>query len=71
MTLQDVCAAVKEVTGQDVDSATRLDDVVEDSLEFMEVIVLVSSRCGEILDSVVPRINTVDDLFLAASGELG
>jgi len=70
MTIEDVIAAVEEETGQAVTPETKISDLGIDSLEFMDLILHVSNKCGEIPDSAVPSIETVDDLFLAASGVL-
>jgi acyl carrier protein len=71
MTIEDVIAAVQEETGRDITPETKLDSLGLDSLDFLQLIITVSNRCGsEIHDFVVPRINTVNDLYLAASGQL-
>jgi acyl carrier protein len=70
MTIEEVLAVVSEETGQRVNQDTELKDLGLDSLEFLELILSVSTKCGEIADSAVPSINTVNDLYLAASGIL-
>jgi acyl carrier protein len=70
MTIDDVIAAVEEQTGKSVTPEAEVQKLVDDSLDFVDLILYVSNKCGDIPDSVVPRINTVNDLFLAAKGEL-
>lgn len=66
MTLEDVVAVVESETGKPVEPETKLDDLGMDSLDFLSLIVAV----GGVPDLIVPRINTVNDLYLAASGQL-
>jgi acyl carrier protein len=66
MTIEDVIQKVEEETGQKVTAETNLNDLGLDSLDFVDLLVQI----GEIPDSVVPRINTVNDLYLAASCQL-
>jgi acyl carrier protein len=70
MTIEDVVQAVEERAGQKVTSETKLDTLAMDSLDFVDLILHISGQFGDIPDSVVPRINTVNDLYLAAKGEL-
>lgn len=70
MTIEDVIAAVEEHTGQKVSAHTELKDLGLDSLDFMDLILQVSKECGEIPDSAVPSLETVNDLFMAADGLL-
>jgi acyl carrier protein len=62
MTIEDVMTVVKEHTGKDITPETRLDSLGMDSLDFLDLIVSI----GNISDAVVPHINTVNDLFMAA-----
>jgi acyl carrier protein len=66
MTIEDVIQIVERETGHKVTAETELKDVVGDSLDFVDLLLQI----GDIPDAVVPRINTVNDLCLAAKGEL-
>jgi acyl carrier protein len=70
MTIDDVIRVVNDATGKESQPDSRLNALVDDSLEFMNLIVRVSDECGDIPDVLVTRIETVKDLFLAASGQL-
>ena len=70
MTIEDVIKAVEEETGQKVTAETKISDVVADSLEFTDLIIQISGKCGDIPDIAIPSIETVNDLYLAASGIL-
>jgi acyl carrier protein len=66
MTIEDILEVVMSETGKKVNQDTELKDLSLDSLEFLDLLI----RVGNIPDSVVPRLNTVNDLYLAASGQL-
>jgi hypothetical protein len=66
MTIEDVIRAVEDETGQQVKPETEISALDMDSLEFLNLLVQI----GNIPDAVVPRINTVSDLYLAAMGAL-
>lgn len=66
MTLDYVKAVVENETGRKVEAETKLNDLSLDSLDFLDLIIKV----GNIPDAIVPKINTVNDLYLAASGQL-
>lgn len=66
MTIEDVMAVVESETGKEVRPETELKDLGMDSLEFLNLLVAV----GDIPDSVVPRINTVSELYAASIGTL-
>lgn len=66
MTIDDVIQTVEEETGKKVTTETELKDVVGDSLDFVDLLLHFEG----IPDAVVPRINTVNDLYLAATGAL-
>lgn len=66
MTIEDVLEVVASETGQKVYQDTELKDLGLDSLEFLDLLI----RVGNIPDAVVPQLNTVNDLYLAASGQL-
>lgn len=66
MTIEDVMEKVESETGQKVHQDTKLSSLNLDSLEFVDLLIQV----GDVPDSVVPRIDTVNDLYLAASGQL-
>ena len=66
MTIENVIAVVDDETGKKVSADTELDTLGLDSLDFLALLI----RVGSIPDNVVPRINTVNDLYLAANGEL-
>lgn len=70
MTIEDVIQAVEDETGAKVTAETKLSDVMADSLDFVDLILFVSTKFGDIPDAVVPRIDTVNDLYLAAQGKL-
>jgi len=70
MTIEDVIRSVAGFTGEDVTAETKLRNVVSDSLDFVDLILHVSNECGDIPDSAVPNVETVNDLYLAASGQL-
>lgn len=70
MTIEQVIAAVEDFTGEKVAADTNLRDVVSDSLDFVDLMLEISNKCGEIPDSAVPSIETVNDLFMAATGIL-
>jgi acyl carrier protein len=66
MTIEDVIAVVEEETGHKVTPETELKELGMDSLDFLDLLI----RVGDIPDAVVPRINKVSDLYLAAMGTL-
>jgi acyl carrier protein len=66
MTIEDVIQKVEDETGQKVTAETNLNDLGLDSLDFVDLLLHI----GDIPDSVVPRIDTVNDLYLAAVGSL-
>ena len=66
MTIEEVIAIVDDETGKKVSADTELSTLEMDSLDFLALIV----RIGNIPDAVVPRIETVNDLYLAAEGKL-
>ena len=66
MTIEEVIAIVDDETGKKVAADTKLSTLGMDSLDFLSLIV----RVGGIPDDVVPRIDTVNDLYLAAKGIL-
>lgn len=70
MTFEHVAAVVENETGRKVTGETALNDLGLDSLEFLELLITVSNKCGDVPDALVPRLNTVSDLYLAASGQL-
>ena len=70
MTLDDVILVVAIETGKTVSRNSKLADLVDDSLEFTNLILSVSEKCGEIPDSAVAGLETVLDLYLAAKKEL-
>ncbi len=65
MTIDEVVAIVREETGHEVSPETCLDKLDMDSLDFLELLVHVG-----VPNEVVPRINTVNDLWLASEGQL-
>jgi len=67
---ENVISIVEEETGQKVTRETKLEDVVKDSLDFLDLILRVSRDVGEIPDAVASKVDTVDDLYRAAVGEL-
>jgi acyl carrier protein len=66
MTIEEVVAIVDDETGKKVSADTELSTLGMDSLDFISLIV----RVGNIPDAIVPQINTVNDLWVAANGEL-
>lgn len=66
MTIEEVIAIVDDETGKKVSADTELSTLEMDSLDFLALIV----RIGNIPDAAVPRIETVNDLYLAAEGKL-
>jgi acyl carrier protein len=62
MTLVEVLEIVKEHTGEDVTPETELSSLGMDSLDFLDLLI----RVGNVPDQLVPRLNTVNDLYLAA-----
>lgn len=65
MTLEAVIEAVKEETGCETTGKTHLKDLGIDSLDFLSLVQRLN-----IPDLLVPGINTVNDLFHAANGEI-
>jgi acyl carrier protein len=65
MTIVEVLAIVKDHTGEDVTPETELQSLGMDSLDFLDLLI----RVGNIPDEVVPHLNTVNDLYLAATGQ--
>jgi len=65
MTIIEVMEIVRAETGEDVTPETKLDSLGLDSLEFLDLLLAV----GDIPDSLVPHLNTVNDLYLAATGQ--
>lgn len=70
MTIEDLIKVVNDETGAQAQPESRIDALVSDSLEFLQLIIRVSKDCGDIPDAWVSRIETVNDLFRAASGDL-
>lgn len=66
MTIEEVMAIVEDETGKQVRPETEIKDLGMDSLDFLNLLV----RVGNIPDAVVPQINRVSDLYLAAMGTL-
>lgn len=66
MTVVDVMAIVENESGQKVTPETPISSLGLDSLDFLALLVAV----GGIPDSMVPRIDTVNDLYLASVGGL-
>lgn len=65
MTIVDVMTIVRDSTGEDVTPETRLNALGMDSLDFLDLVM----RVGNIPDALVPHLNTVNDLYLAATGQ--
>ena len=65
MTIVEVLAIVKDHTGEDVTPETEISSLGMDSLDFLDLLI----RVGNIPDAVVPHLNTVNDLYLAATGQ--
>lgn len=65
MTIVDVMAIVRDSTGEDVTPETQLNTLGMDSLDFLDLVM----RVGNIPDALVPHLNTVNDLYLAATGQ--
>ena len=61
MTIEEVIKQVEEETGKKVLPITELKDVVDDSLDFLALMLRLN-----IPDEKVAGINTVHDLYLAA-----
>lgn len=66
MTIEEVIAIVDDQVGEKVSARSNLHDLGLDSLEFLDLLL----KFPNIPDSVVAHINTVNDLCLAANGEL-
>ena len=65
MTIEEVIARLESITGKKAAAITPLKDLVDDSLEFLELMV---EFC--VADSLVPMVDTVNDLCLATEGRL-
>lgn len=65
MTIVDVMTIVRDSTGEDVTPETQLNALGMDSLDFLDLVM----RVGNIPDALVPHLNTVNDLYLAATGQ--
>jgi len=70
MTIEDLIRVINDETGKEATADSKLDSLIDDSLEFVSLIVRVSSEFRDIPDEVVARLNTVSDLYRAANGEL-
>lgn len=64
MTIEDIIRAVEDQTGEKVTADTLLSDIVKDSLDFLDLILQISTQFGHIPDSKVAQLNTVNDLYL-------
>ncbi len=59
MTLEQVIGIVGDHTGQKVTAETKLSDLGMDSLDFLELMVILN-----VPDEIVPDLNTVLDIYM-------
>ena len=63
MTIEGICATIKRETGQTVTGATLIDSLEVDSLEFLNLLLVVSGEAGkDIPDNRIPALRTVADI---------
>ena len=61
----------RESGKEDISPATRFDDLVDDSLEFLQLMLTVQQHLGiEVPDEAISRINTVADLLVELNAQL-
>ena len=63
MTIEDLIAAVAEETCKACTADSKIGDLVQDSLEFVQLLMRIGDQFGEIPESAVPKIETVQDLY--------
>lgn len=62
---------IAEQTGKEITAETRLDSLVEDSLEFLELILEVQAKFDvKLPDELFPKLHTVQDLYGAMHGHV-
>lgn len=62
---------IAEQTGKEITGETRLDSLVEDSLEFLELILEVQAKFDvKLPDELFPKLHTVKDLYGAMHGHV-
>jgi acyl carrier protein len=64
-TLQEVIDEINELTGKDAAEGSKLADLVDDSLEFTNLILAVESKFKDVPDALIPHLETVHDLWVA------
>lgn len=63
MTAIEVCKAIQKETGQFVTPDTEVEDIDADSLEFLNLLLVLSEQAGkEIPDSRIAHLHTVADI---------
>ena len=68
MTSPEICALIEQETGQAVTEATPLEALQIDSLEFLNLLLIIGDAAGkEISDRDVSQAGTVGDLVKACA----
>ena len=63
MTIEDVISAVADETCKACNADSKISNLVDDSLEFTMLLMRIGEEFGEIPDSAVPKIETVQDIY--------
>jgi acyl carrier protein len=63
MTANEVCAVIESETGRPVTAETRVEDIQADSLEFLNLLLVLGEQAGkEIPNAHIDRLHTVADI---------
>lgn len=65
---EKVCSIIERETGQKVDNLTSIQEILVDSLEFLDMLLIIGQELGkEVPDEKISHLMTVGDIIEAVS----